>query len=333
MTACPTCGAATQDGAGEPIVVDDTAIETAFCDAQVVQAQGHARQDIPPATRRLVIRRQHGKCAVPGCRLPIDDVHHIQLRSEGGSNHECNLIGLDSAHHAAVHRGALWVNGTWSTGVTLHARRRVLVRRDGGSQRRVDPLRRPPGADVDGLQGPGDARSGRGRPDPRGRAGLARGGAARGARSSARGADGVADRHGRGARHRGLAGHPFVARPRSRTLAQAAGVGKGAPGPRPQASTPSSMQKEPVGSPGPQAARWRTGRGAKGSPAMASRSPPRTWAATPQSGDTRLRSTCGDHPRAGGRVGEAWRSRPGAAAATGAHRREELAKILPMSPG
>jgi hypothetical protein len=99
MTACPGCGAASQDGAGQPVVVNETALETAFCDAQEIDASGRARQTVPPATRRLVVRRQHDSCAVPGCRLPADEVHHIQPRSEGGTNLESNLAGLCSSHH------------------------------------------------------------------------------------------------------------------------------------------------------------------------------------------------------------------------------------------
>jgi Holliday junction resolvase RuvA-like protein/HNH endonuclease len=120
MTVCRACGTATQDSVGQEIVVDDTATEAALCDAQHIDDQGHARQDVPPATRRLVVRRQHGKCAVPACRLTrFLDVHHIELRSEGGTHAESNLAALCTSHHAAVHRGALWMSGSWRDGMTF----------------------------------------------------------------------------------------------------------------------------------------------------------------------------------------------------------------------
>ena len=120
MTVCRACGTTTQDAAGQEIVVDETVTETAFCDAQHVDSKGHTHQDIPPATRRLVLRRQHGKCAVPACRFArFLHVHHIQLRSEEGTHDESNLAALCSSHHAAVHRGALWISGTWRDGMTF----------------------------------------------------------------------------------------------------------------------------------------------------------------------------------------------------------------------
>jgi len=44
-----------------------------------------AQQATPPALRRAVLARDHRRCGVPGCRnSAFLDVHHIQLRSEGG---------------------------------------------------------------------------------------------------------------------------------------------------------------------------------------------------------------------------------------------------------
>jgi hypothetical protein len=118
VSLCSSCGTASQDGSGEAVTIDETALETAACDAQHLDEKGHATQDVPPATRRLVMRRQHGKCGVPGCRLTTwIDVHHLQFRSEGGTHDERNLLGLCTMHHAAVHRGALWIEGTWKTGL------------------------------------------------------------------------------------------------------------------------------------------------------------------------------------------------------------------------
>jgi hypothetical protein len=77
-----------------------------------------AKQTIPPATRRKVLRRERGRCAVPACRnSQYLDVHHILSRSEGGSNDADNLIVLCGAHHRSAHRGELEISGRVSTGV------------------------------------------------------------------------------------------------------------------------------------------------------------------------------------------------------------------------
>jgi hypothetical protein len=72
-----------------------------------------AKQSIPPAVRRAVLRRDHQRCRVPGCRnAAFLDLHHIDLRSEGGSHHADNLLTVCGAHHRALHRGELNVEGT-----------------------------------------------------------------------------------------------------------------------------------------------------------------------------------------------------------------------------
>jgi len=67
-----------------------------------------AKQTIPPALRREVLRRDGGRCRIPGCRhATYVDVHHLKPRVEGGENTLENLITLCSAHHAALHAGKL----------------------------------------------------------------------------------------------------------------------------------------------------------------------------------------------------------------------------------
>jgi hypothetical protein len=120
MTVCERCSAATQDGRGEAIPIEPAVAETSLCDAQEIDARGYAHQAIPPATRRKVVKRQHGKCAVPACGLSVfTDIHHLRLRSEGGDNDADNLILICAAHHRAIHRGALWVGGTVAGGLTF----------------------------------------------------------------------------------------------------------------------------------------------------------------------------------------------------------------------
>ncbi len=126
MTMCSRCGQAEQDGRGEAVVVEPEVAAAAECDAQRVDEAGHVAQDIPPATRRLVMRRHHGGCGVTGCRnASYVDIHHVVFRSDGGTHDPERLIVLCGAHHDAVHRGALRIEGTWSAGFRF-------LRADGG---------------------------------------------------------------------------------------------------------------------------------------------------------------------------------------------------------
>ncbi|HWA77643.1 MAG TPA: HNH endonuclease signature motif containing protein [Polyangiaceae bacterium] len=79
-----------------------------------------AAQSIPPATRRLVLHRDGGRCVVPGCRHAVYlDVHHLAPRSEGGGHDPDGLIVLCAAHHRALHRGQLMVEGRVATGLVF----------------------------------------------------------------------------------------------------------------------------------------------------------------------------------------------------------------------
>ena len=79
-----------------------------------------ATQGTPPAIRREVFWRDRGRCCVPGCRnATYLDVHHLELRSEGGGNDPDNLVVLYGAHHGALHRGRLRIDGKVSTGLRI----------------------------------------------------------------------------------------------------------------------------------------------------------------------------------------------------------------------
>ncbi len=119
MTVCEQCGRGTRDGAGRELAVDQPEIEAACCDAQhignthVGGEPSKATQTIPPRIRRLVYRRAHGRCEVPGCRAArFLEIDHIVPRAEGGTHDPSLLILICSAHHLQVHRGALRVSGT-----------------------------------------------------------------------------------------------------------------------------------------------------------------------------------------------------------------------------
>src|SRR5690606_12499117 len=72
-----------------------------------------AKSDIPPALRRKVRARDHGKCRVPWCRSSHNvDQHHIVPISQGGTHTLENILSLCESHHLAHHAGALTIDGT-----------------------------------------------------------------------------------------------------------------------------------------------------------------------------------------------------------------------------
>ena len=112
------------------------ALKMAECDAQHLPSNGNAAhvgqkertraratQTVPPAVRRQVMRRDNGRCVVPGCRhVAWLDVHHLDPRAEGGTHDPERMACLCGAHHAAVHAGRIIIDGRASTGfVVQHA--------------------------------------------------------------------------------------------------------------------------------------------------------------------------------------------------------------------
>jgi hypothetical protein len=139
FTLCEACGRGSQSGRGESFEVEPDVVEMAACDAQHIgtvesgpipahvgarasrsAVSARATQSIPPATRRLVLRRDGGRCVVPGCRHGVFlDVHHLAPRAEGGGHDANELIVLCAAHHRALHRGQLIVEGRVATGLVF----------------------------------------------------------------------------------------------------------------------------------------------------------------------------------------------------------------------
>lgn len=117
ITTCPDCRRAWQDAAGRTVEIDATELEQASCDAtHVGRVDGEtprvATRSIPPATRRAVLRRDRGRCAVPGCsNSRYVDVHHIVPRARGGDHAPELLVTLCTTHHRGVHDGRLWIEG------------------------------------------------------------------------------------------------------------------------------------------------------------------------------------------------------------------------------
>jgi RuvA, C-terminal domain/HNH endonuclease len=88
--------------------------------AHVGARASRARQDVPPAVRRLVMRRDGGRCVVPGCSQGVFvDIHHVVPRSEGGDHDPDRLAVLCCAHHRALHRGQLIIEGRVSAGLVF----------------------------------------------------------------------------------------------------------------------------------------------------------------------------------------------------------------------
>ena len=69
--------------------------------------------------KHAVVLRDQGRCTYKneeGIRCNSDrwvDIHHIILRSEGGSNHPDNLTTLCSFHHDLIHQMAFPINEEW----------------------------------------------------------------------------------------------------------------------------------------------------------------------------------------------------------------------------
>ncbi len=67
-------------------------------------------EELPEETREQVLRRDKHRCG--NCDNHLDvEVHHIQFRSDGGSNDPDNLITLCPICHASVHRQFLKLEG------------------------------------------------------------------------------------------------------------------------------------------------------------------------------------------------------------------------------
>lgn len=117
VTVCGRCMRGWHDAGGQSTELDAVDLEIADCDAQRLgsvdaDTPSRAVQDVPPATRRLVMRRDRHRCAVPWCRSARNlDVHHLVARWEGGRHDPSNLCVLCGGCHRALHEGRLTVKG------------------------------------------------------------------------------------------------------------------------------------------------------------------------------------------------------------------------------
>lgn len=119
VTVCSSCKRGWQDGGGQAIEIGEAAIETALCDAQLIgdpsdPSSAHRRPttSIPRGARRSVLRRDHHRCIVPGCRnARWIDVHHLVPRAQGGSHRATNMAVLCDLHHKSIHAGQMVITG------------------------------------------------------------------------------------------------------------------------------------------------------------------------------------------------------------------------------
>jgi len=108
LNVCVECKRGWQDGAGVVVELDENTLQRIECDADRVDSEGRITRHIPEPTRRMVLRRDHNRCRVPGCRSSRNlDVHHVVEFAHGGSHEAANLVTICSGHHRAIHEGRL----------------------------------------------------------------------------------------------------------------------------------------------------------------------------------------------------------------------------------
>jgi hypothetical protein len=113
-TFCPGCLQCGMKSRSDDIPITATTMETLMCQAQIIGPDGKVRsRHLPVDVERAVRIRAGGKCEVPGCtsRLFIK-VHHLLLFSAGGTHAITNLLCVCSVHHALIHAGSLWLEGS-----------------------------------------------------------------------------------------------------------------------------------------------------------------------------------------------------------------------------
>jgi 5-methylcytosine-specific restriction endonuclease McrA len=108
VTVCGECKRGWQDGAGAVVELDAATLERVECDADRLDSRGRITRHIPEPTRRMVLRRDHNRCRVPGCRSSRNlDMHHIVEFAHAGNHEATNLVTICSGHHRAIHEGRL----------------------------------------------------------------------------------------------------------------------------------------------------------------------------------------------------------------------------------
>ena len=100
------------------------------CDASVIHWHetgggetlniGRKSRSIPPATRR-VLQRRDGGCRFPGCTCSkFVDAHHVEHWADGGETNLDNLVLLCRKHHRLVHEGGFGVRADGAGGFSFN---------------------------------------------------------------------------------------------------------------------------------------------------------------------------------------------------------------------
>jgi len=86
---------------------------------------------VSPKVERRVRLRDKDACQVPGCRNRLfTEIHHIEMRMDGGPNTPDNLLVICGTHHQLLHEGRMWIEGTSPAGLVFrHADGTVYGRR------------------------------------------------------------------------------------------------------------------------------------------------------------------------------------------------------------
>jgi len=211
-TICERCRRGWQDAGSRMVEISATAVEIACCDADHIGSldddePGRVQRDIPDPIRRLIHRRFHGRCAVPGCRSARHlDVHHLHPRAAGGSHDPANLVYLCGAHHDRVHEGRLIIRNQFPALAFTHADGRPygrLLPHAGGHERgaaaRTYDVMNPEGGPVGRRVRSSANRSAPARPSTSGSLALA---LAQGRERGMREREGGTRHEGRGSRRR-----------------------------------------------------------------------------------------------------------------------------------
>ncbi len=102
ITTCRACAKSFQIAGGRELEVSAATAAQAHCDARDLgdleaDTVPRATTSVSPRTRRRVLARDLFTCRVPGCRSQRHlDVHHVVLKSHGGSNKASNLAAVSA---------------------------------------------------------------------------------------------------------------------------------------------------------------------------------------------------------------------------------------------
>ena len=77
--------------------------------------------------RAAVLKRDKGRCVVPGCKDKGVHKHHIVYRSRGGKWDSRNVCSLCVSHHAFVHAGRITISGNADEHLTIRGKREDLA--------------------------------------------------------------------------------------------------------------------------------------------------------------------------------------------------------------